>query len=79
MSERVFLRRRSKDVTVSHPMLPAEHVVCHKPVVMGRLKSMEFGFVAFIEAGKLTLECHSWGESDVPSDIRKRSIEISAT
>ena len=66
-------------LVVRHPILPKERVVCHKPLVMGRSGAIECGFVAFIEAGELMLECHSWGESDVPKDIRERSIEVSAT
>jgi hypothetical protein len=66
-------------LVVSHPMLPEDRLVCHKPLVMGHLGVMECGFVAFIEGRKLMLECHSWGQSDVPIDIRERTVETSAT
>jgi hypothetical protein len=66
-------------LVVSHPILPKERLVCHKPLIMGRSGAIECGFVAFIEGGELTFECHSWGESDVPKDIRERSIEVFAT
>jgi hypothetical protein len=65
-------------LTVRHAALPASRVVCHEPVIVGRTKDIECGFVAFLEGGELTLECHSWGDSPLPSDLRERALAINA-
>jgi hypothetical protein len=66
-------------LTVRHPGLPASRVVCSEPMVEGRAKDIECGFVAFLEGGKLTLECHSWGGSSLPADLRDRLLAIHAS
>jgi hypothetical protein len=35
------------------------------------------GFVVFLENGELTLECHSWGDVQIPESYREESVEIS--
>jgi len=65
-------------LTVRHPALPASRVVCSEPMIEGRAKDIECGFVAFLEGGELTLECHSWGNSPLPSDLRERPLAIHA-
>jgi hypothetical protein len=64
-------------IKISHPFLPQERIVCSKPTVFGRSDGIECGFVIFIENGELTLECHSWGERDVPADFRNRDVRVS--
>jgi len=44
---------------------------------MGVTDGIEFGFVVFLEHGELTLECHTWGAIDVPSDFRERNVILS--
>jgi hypothetical protein len=66
-------------LSIRHWSLPRERVVCHKPVVMGSTDGITCGFVIFIEEGQLTIECHSWGEIEVPEDFRDRDVQVAAT
>jgi hypothetical protein len=61
---------------VRHPAVPASRVVCSEPMIEGRDKDIECGFVVFLEGGELTLECYSWGDSPLPADLRERSLAI---
>ena len=65
-------------LTVRHPALSASRVVCSEPMIEGRGKDIECGFVAFLEGGELTLECHSWGNLSLPFDLRERPLAIHA-
>jgi len=65
-------------LTVSHPSLPTERVVCNEPLLIGRVGELECGFVVFLENGELTLECHSWSEAGLPTDLRSRDVVIEA-
>jgi hypothetical protein len=65
-------------LTVSHPALPHSRIVCDTPVVVGRTRGIECGFVVFLEGGELTLECHSWGDEPLPADLRERALAIQA-
>src|SRR5215831_5963374 len=44
-------------LTVRHPSLPENRIVCSKPVVTGKHGETVGGFLAFIENGELMLEC----------------------
>ena len=63
-------------LTVRHPTISNRRVVCHKPLVRGKADGVEVGFVAFLEHGELTLECHSFGDDVVPDDFRNKVLEI---
>lgn len=58
--------------------LPLDRVVCSQPAVSGTAGDVVCGFVVFIEDEELTLECHSWGPGDVPSDFREYPVEVRA-
>ncbi len=66
-------------LTVRHPALPASRVVCSEPMIVGRAKDIECGFVVFLERGELTLECHPWGDSPLPADLGERPLAIRGT
>ncbi len=66
-------------LTIKHPSLPAERVVCHTPTLTGSAGGINSGFVIFIEDGELTIECHSWGDVDVPEWFRDRDVQIAVT
>jgi hypothetical protein len=36
------------------------------------------GFIIFIENGRLTIECHPWGDPDVPEDFRDKDVQVAA-
>ena len=66
-------------LTLRHPALPRERLVCDKPRVMGECRGIESGFIVFIENSELLLECHSWGTEAVPATYRDENVQITAT
>jgi hypothetical protein len=64
-------------LTVRHPSLPSARMVCDAPLLKGTSGKIVSGFVAFLENGELTLECHTWGAVDVPEDFREREVDVS--
>ena len=65
-------------VTLVHPSLPCERIVCHEPLVVGESGGIQSGFVVFLQDNHLTLECHSWGETDVPETYRDQDVRVAA-
>lgn len=68
-------------LTVKHPLLPIERVVCTDPAVEGRIGDIFVGFLLFLGEGELMLECCSYAtdsnpDGDVPSDIREQELDI---
>lgn len=63
-------------LTVAHPDLAEERIVCSTPFVVGRSESYRSGFLIFIQAHKLTLECHNLEDVNVPEDFRDRSVTV---
>jgi hypothetical protein len=66
-------------LTVRHPDLPLERMVCDKPFVSGLAQGIRSGFVIFIEHGELLLECHELGEPTVPAVYRDLDVAVSVT
>jgi hypothetical protein len=66
-------------LTIKHPTLPTARTVCDTPKLTGSAEGITSGFVIFIEDRQLTIECHSWGEVDVPEWFRDRDVQITAT
>src|SRR2546430_10362022 len=66
-------------LSVSHASLPTERIVCHKPIVIGSIEGIACGFIIFIENGQLTIECHSWGDVEIPEWFRDRDVQVTAT
>ena len=65
-------------LTVKHECLPSNRMVCSKPQVVGRSGNVQTGFIAFIENGELMLECHTWGEINVPENFRDQHVLVAA-
>jgi hypothetical protein len=63
-------------LSVRHPNLPFNRIVCDKPILMGKAENIECGFVVFLESNVLTIECHSWGELEIPQDFREKNVEL---
>lgn len=63
-------------LTVRHPALAQERQVCASPLVTGRCGDIESGFVVFLEAGELTLECHTWGSGGIPEGFRDQPVQV---
>lgn len=63
-------------VTVRHPSLPIERAAFNEPSVSATSGDLDVGFIAFVENWELMLECHVWGDSELPSDVRDRTFEV---
>lgn len=64
-------------LSMRHSAFPKERIVCSRPILLGKTSDgIICGFVIFIENNQLTLECHSWGEINVPEDFRERGVQI---
>lgn len=63
-------------LTAAHPDLPKKRMVCNEPLLIGRVDDVECGFVIFLGNGELTLECHSFGEGGLPTDLRGRDVHV---
>jgi hypothetical protein len=63
-------------LTVRHPNLPENRIVCHKPEIIGEAENIECGFIVFLENKELTIECHSWGEIEIPENFREKNVEL---
>lgn len=66
-------------LTLRHPGLPRDRVVCSEPAVVASCEGIETGFVVFLQDNELTLECYSWGENDVPESYRNNAVQIKTT
>jgi hypothetical protein len=66
-------------LTVRHPAIPHERIVCDKPFVSGLARGIRSGFVIFIENGQLMFECYELGEPTIPADYRDLDVVVSVT
>lgn len=66
-------------LTLSHPQLPEGRQTLSTPSVVGHADDIQCGFVVFLGEHELTLECHTWGEIDVPADFRERDVRVSVS
>jgi len=66
-------------LTVRHPGLPTNRIVCDRPTLIGESRGVDTGFVIFIEDGELTIECHGWGDKEIPIAYRDQDVRITAT
>lgn len=67
--------------TVAHPKLPQTVGMLASPKVMGLAETgaghvVRAGFVCYLDPGRLTLECHTWGEFEIPEDFRDLAVTI---
>ena len=63
-------------LTVAHSIPAAIKSTLSDPAVVGTSGDIVCGFVVFVREDELTLECHTWGAIDVPSDFRDREVVI---
>lgn len=57
--------------------LPDTKRTLSEPAVVGKAGEIVCGFVLFLSPNELELECHTWGEIEVPSDFRSRQVVVS--
>lgn len=63
-------------VTVVHPGLPVARRSLSEPPGAGMAANIQAGFVVYLGDGELTLECHTWGDVDIPESFREMSVLI---
>ena len=66
-------------LTLRHRSLPKSRSVFNTPTLIGSADGIECGFVVFVENNELTLECHSWGDANIPEDFRNKDVCVRAT
>jgi hypothetical protein len=66
-------------LTIKHPKIPIKRIVCHEPVIVGKAEGVDVGFVVFIEDREIMIECHDWGDKEIPQDYRDKDVEIKIT
>ena len=64
-------------LTFAHSKLPAMRIVCDVPKLLGKWNGINSGFIVFLENSELTLECHTWGDKEIPSDYREHPVKVS--
>ncbi len=63
-------------LTIRHSDLPENRVVCDRPFPVGKAENIQCGFIVFLKNNELTIECHQWGELEIPEDFREKNIEL---
>lgn len=63
-------------LTVQHPSLPVGTRTLSAPAVVGSSGRVQAGFLVFLGNHELTLECHTWGNVDVPASFRDQEVTI---
>ena len=66
-------------VQIQHDCLPTSRRVISEPTIFGYGDGYMVGFVLFLEQGKLTIECYSYGEPNLPKTIRDLPLQIELT
>jgi hypothetical protein len=64
-------------LAVHLPTLPVGRRTLSEPPVVGNAGDIQAGFLVFLHNQELTLECHTWGTVDIPSDFRDREVVVS--
>ena len=59
-----------------HPLLPAHGNVQSTPMVVGTARDTCVGFVAYVGDHEVTLECHVWGDQELPESFRDEDVQI---
>lgn len=60
-------------LSIKDDKIPLERTVLDTPSIEGKLGEFDVGFLAFIEASELTLECYSY-ENEVVNKHREQSF-----
>lgn len=63
-------------LTLRDPRFPTERHVFSDPLLIATARDIVAGYLAFVENGELTLECHTWGVVDLPSEFREWNVVI---
>ena len=63
-------------IIIANPNLPAERIVCDKPIITGECNGVLSTFLIFIEEHELTIECAGIGDVEPPKDYRDWNINV---
>ncbi len=63
-------------LTIRLKSLDKPRTVCAKPLILGEYDGIETSFVVFFEGNELTLECHGWGDREIPRNYREQNITV---
>jgi hypothetical protein len=63
-------------LSITSDKIRLEKETIYQPLIIGKVNKLEVGFLLFAEGSNLTIECHSWGDSNLPDDIRELDINI---
>ena len=66
-------------LTIINNLLPVERIVLNKPLLEATSDGVMTGLLVIIENSVLTLECHSWGNDEVPDNFRESDVTIKIT
>ena len=64
-------------LSIKTDWLPDIEETFSEPAVVGNFGRIQSGFVVFFGNKELTIECHTWGEIEVPSNYREMPVVIS--
>lgn len=64
-------------LTLRHPLLPSQRIVCGGQLALGNAGDVEAGFVVFLESHELLLECYPLrGDPPIPPDFREQVVTL---
>ena len=66
-------------LSVKSNSLPIERIVLNDPILQAISDKASAGLLAFIENSEFTLECHGWGDDEIPDDFRETNVVVKAT
>lgn len=61
---------------LTNELFPVKRQVISEPILLGKTEDIQVGFILFIENKTLTIECHGWGGSNPPKDIRTKKVQL---
>jgi hypothetical protein len=66
-------------LSITHPDIPTDRIVCSEPHVTGCSGDTNSGFVVFIENNVLTLECYSLRGGEIAGGFRDCNVQIASS
>lgn len=61
---------------IQNNIFPFKRSVYSHPLIIGHGRNFKIGFINFIDNRTMIVECHTWGEENIPSSIRDQPIKI---
>lgn len=64
---------------VGHPELPVERHMCTVPLVIGEAGGIRTAFVLYLQNHQMTIECHGFGDQEIPKSYREQNVRVTAS